>query len=84
MTILFTENTWEEYLFWQNNDEKMIIKINILIKEIIRDPNKGIGKPEKLKNNLSGWYSRRINLEHRIVYKFEKNSLIILQCKFHY
>ena len=84
MNILFTDYGWEDYVFWQENDPKMVAKINKLIKDIKRNPADGIGKPERLKNDLSGWYSRRINLEHRLVYKLEKNSTIIAQCRYHY
>jgi toxin YoeB len=84
MNILFTDYGWEDYLFWQENDPKMVTKINNLIKDIKRKPVDGIGKPERLKNDLSGWFSRRINLEHRLVYKLEKNAIIIAQCRYHY
>ena len=84
MNILFTDYGWEDYVFWQENDPKMVAKINKLIKDIKRNPADGIGKPERLKNDISGWYSRRINLEHRLVYKLEKNAIIIAQCRYHY
>jgi toxin YoeB len=84
MNILFTDYGWEDYIFWQENDPKMVTKINNLIKVIKRNPVDGIGKPERLKNDLSGWFSRRINLEHRLVYKLEKNAIIIAQCRYHY
>ena len=84
MNILFTDYGWEDYVFWQENDPKMVAKINKLIKDIKRNPADGIGKPERLKNDLSGWYSRRINLKHRLVYKLEKNAIIIAQCRYHY
>jgi toxin YoeB len=84
MNILFTDYGWEDYVFWQENDPKMVAKINKLIKDIKRNPADGIGKPERLKNDLSGWFSRRINLEHRLVYKLEKNAIIIAQCRYHY
>jgi toxin YoeB len=84
MNILFTDYGWEDYVFWQENDPKMVTKINNLINDIKRNPVDGIGKPERLKNDLSGWFSRRINLEHRLVYKLEKNAIIIAQCRYHY
>ena len=84
MNILFTDYGWEDYVFWQENDPKMVTKINNLIKDIKRNPVDGIGKPERLKNDLSGWFSRRINLEHRLIYKLEKNAIIIAQCRYHY
>jgi toxin YoeB len=84
MNVLFTPHAWEDYLYWQKNDRKMLGKINDMIRDINRDPNGGIGKPEQLKNALSGWFSRRINLEHRLVYKIDQGSIIIAQCRYHY
>ena len=75
---------WEDYLYWQQTDKSMLKKINAIIKEIERTPYEGMGKPEPLKHSLAGWWSRRINLEHRIVYKVENNSIVILQCRYHY
>jgi len=82
--ICFTENAWEDYLFWQQNEPQKVIRVQELLKAITREPFKGIGKPEPLKGNLSGWWSRRIDLEHRLVYKMENKNVIILQCRFHY
>jgi toxin YoeB len=84
MKIIFLDQGWEDYLYWQNTDKSTLKKINALIKEIERLPFEGSGKPEPLKYNLAGWWSRRINLEHRIVYKTEKESIVILQCRYHY
>lgn len=84
MTLAWIEEGWEDYLYWQQVDKKTVKKINELIKAIQRTPFEGIGKPEALKENLSGWWSRRINLEDRLVYKVENNTLIILQCRKHY
>jgi len=84
MKIVFMDEAWEDYLFWQQTDKSILKKINQLIKEISRTPFEGTGKPEPLKENLAGFWSRRINLEHRIVYKVENNSLFILQCRYHY
>lgn len=84
MQIVFTKTAWEDYLYWQNNDKKMLKRLNLLIKDIARNPSEGIGKPEPLKLSLSGYWSRRINDEHRIVYKAENNQLIIIQCRYHY
>ena len=84
MNILFTPHGWEDYVYWQSNDKKMLSRINELIRDIRCDPDGGIGKPERLKNDLTGWLSRRINLEHRLIYKIENNSIIILQCRYHY
>ena len=84
MKKIFLDPGWEDYLFWQTNDKKVLKKINSLIKEIERTPYEGTGKPEALKYDLTGWWSRRINFEHRIVYKVEEDSLFILQCRYHY
>lgn len=75
---------WEDYLFWQREDKKIKTKINQLIKEISRTPFEGTGKPEPLKGNLAGLWSRRINGEHRLVYLIEDDLLVILACKGHY
>ncbi len=84
MKIIFLSDGWEDYLYWQQHDKKMLKKVNELIKQCQRTPFDGIGKPEPLKENLSGWWSRRINFEHRLVYKVENKQLYILQCKKHY
>lgn len=84
MKIIFSEYAWEEYLYWQKTDKKMLNRINDLIKVIARTPFEGIGKPEPLKHTLAGYWSRRINDEHRLVYKVEGDSLLIAQCKLHY
>ncbi|MCZ2223300.1 MAG: Txe/YoeB family addiction module toxin [Chitinophagales bacterium] len=84
MIIVWIEEGWEDYLYWQQVDKKTLRKINELIKAIQRTPFEGIGKPEALKENLSGWWSRRINLEDRLVYKVEQNRIVILQCRKHY
>jgi toxin YoeB len=82
--ICFTPNAWEDYLYWQEQGSDKIKRINELLKAISREPYKGIGKPEPLKGNLSGWWSRRIDLEHRLVYKIEKKDIVVLQCRYHY
>ncbi|MFH1194448.1 MAG: Txe/YoeB family addiction module toxin [bacterium] len=82
--INFTKEAWEQYLSWQRNDKRIFIKINELIKECLRTPFEGSGKPEPLKRNLSGFWSRRIDDAHRFVYKYENGNLFILSCKFHY
>ncbi|OOQ58700.1 Txe/YoeB family addiction module toxin [Mucilaginibacter pedocola] len=84
MKIVFLDQGWEDYLYWQSTDKTTLRKINALVKEIDRTPFEGSGKPEPLKHNLAGWWSRRINLEHRIVYKIENDSIVILQCRYHY
>jgi toxin YoeB len=84
MKIVFLDQAWEDYLYWQNTDKSMLKKINSLIKEIERMPFEGNGKPEPLKHNLSGLWSRRITLEHRIIYRIENEAVIIHQCRYHY
>ena len=82
--ISFEDAAWEDYLFWQQNDKNALKKINTLIKEIVRSPFSGIGKPEPLKGDLSGFYSRRINGEHRLIYKIFDDLIVIAQCRHHY
>jgi len=84
MKLIFSEQAWEEYLYWQKTDKKLLNRINELIKAIMRESFTGIGKPEPLKHSLSGYWSRRINDEHRLVYKVEGDNLLIAQCKLHY
>ncbi len=84
MTLFFTEKAWEDYLYWQKNDKSVLRKLNSIIKEIKRAPFKGLGKPEPLKFDLSGYWSRRLTSEHRIVYKVTEENLMILQCRYHY
>ena len=84
MKIIFTKISWEDYTSWQNADKKMLRKINELIKDIQRTPFEGKGKPEPLKYDLAGFWSRRIDREHRLVYKFENNEVLIYSCRFHY
>jgi toxin YoeB len=84
MRIIFSKNAWEEYVSWQKEDKKMLKKINDLIKEIQRNPFEGIGKPEPLKFDLAGFWSRRIDREHRLVYQFRDNDLLIFSCRYHY
>ncbi len=75
---------WEDYLYWQQNDKAVLKKLNALIKESMRTPFEGTGKPEPLQENMNGFWSRRINLEHRLVYKVENEAIYILQCRYHY
>ena len=84
MGLTFTENAWEDYLYWQKTDKKMVQKINELIKSIQRTPFEGIGKPEPLKFDLGGYWSRRIDREHRLVYQVVENELLVIGCRYHY
>ncbi len=84
MRLLWYESAWEDYCYWQKQDKKTLKKINALIKDIRRETFSGLGKPEPLKLNLSGWWSRRIDDENRIVYKQSDGNIIIASCKGHY
>ena len=84
MELIFLSGAWEDYLYWQKVDRKQVKRINELIKQCLRTPFEGIGKPEALKGSLSGWWSRRIDHEHRLVYRAIENKLYILQCRYHY
>jgi len=84
MTIEWSAEAWEDYLYWQLNNKIMLKRINALIKDIVRDPCDGIGKPEPLKHNLSGFWSRRIDDEHRLIYSIQDGRLQIAQCRYHY
>lgn len=84
MRLIFAEAAWEDYLYWQRQDRKVVKRINQLINEIQRDPFEGIGKPEPLKHALAGFWSRRITDEHRVVYRIEGDALLIAQLRFHY
>lgn len=82
--IVWHFSAWEDYLYWQKNDKQVLKKINELIKEIDRHPFSGTGKPEPLKHALEGYWSRRITLEHRLVYKVMESIISIVQCRYHY
>lgn len=84
MRIVFSDHAWEDYLYWQQTDKKTLKRINDLIRDIQRSRNRGIGKPERLKHSLAGYWSRRIDNEHRLVYRIEKNDLLIAQLRYHY
>lgn len=84
MKLTFSTIAWEQYLYWQSTDNKILKRINTLIKDIQREPYDGIGKPEPLKHGLSGYWSRRINDEHRIVYKHQNDTILIAQLRYHY
>jgi toxin YoeB len=84
MDLLFTPEAWEDYLYWQSRDKKMLQKINRLLKEIARTPFEGSGKPEPLRYELQGCWSRRIDLEHRLVYEVYEDRIHVLACRYHY
>ena len=84
MKRIFSENAWEDYLYWQKTDKKILNRINKLIKEIKREPFEGVGKPEPLKHSLAGYWSRRISEEHRIVYRVTEDAVLIAQLRYHY
>jgi toxin YoeB len=84
MRLIFSKNSWEDYLSWQSEDNKVLKKINELIKDTERSPNEGLGKPEPLKYDLAGLWSRRIDREHRLVYQVSGNDILIYSCRFHY
>lgn len=84
MKLVFAERAWEDYLYWQGTDRKILARINHLIREIQKDPFSGIGKPEPLRHALKGYWSRRITDEHRIVYKVEEDAVLLAQIRFHY
>ena len=84
MKLIFSEQAWEDYLHWQKTDRKLLARINNLIQEIRREPFSGIGKPEPLRHALAGYWSRRINDEHRLVYKIQDDSVLLAQLRFHY
>jgi toxin YoeB len=82
--LVFADEAWEDYLYWQRQDRRMVDRINRLIRETQSEPLKGVGKPEPLKHALSGFWSRRITDEHRMVYRIEEDVLLIAQLRFHY
>lgn len=84
MKLVFSEEAWEDYLYWQKTEKKLLERIHVLIKDISRSPFEGIGKPEPLKHALAGYWSRRIDDEHRIVYKVADGSMLIAQLRYHY
>jgi len=84
MKLIFSEEAWEDYVYWQKVDKNIVKRINELIKDTTRNPFEGIGKPEPLKFALSGYWSRRINSEHRMVYTVDKSSLLIAALRYHY
>ena len=84
MNVLFTEAAWKDFEWFLDNDKKLAQRIRKLLKDIIRNPEEGIGKPEKLRFHLAGYSSRRINQEHRLIYRIEGDKIIVLSCRYHY
>ena len=84
MKYIFVDESWEDYFYWQQTDIKMMRRINELLKDISRTPYSGLGKPEPLKFKYKGFWSRRINEEHRLIYQFRDDSILIVKCRFHY
>jgi len=84
MILSWADHAWKDYLYWQQTDKKILKRINLLIENIKRQPFEGIGNPEPLKHNWSGYCSRRINKEHRLIYKVTDDAIIIVQCRYHY
>jgi len=84
LKLIFSEKAWEDYLYWQKNDKKIVKRIHALIKDVTRSPYEGIGKPEELRHALKGYYSRRIDIEHRFVYRVKNDSILIAQLRYHY
>jgi toxin YoeB len=84
MKYVFVDESWEDYTYWHNTDKKKLKRINELLKDIARNPFDGIGKPEPLKHKYAGFWSRRIDEEHRLIYRYENEEIHILKCRFHY
>ena len=84
MKIVFVDESWEDYLYWQKTDKSKLKKINELIKDISRNPFDGLGKPEALKHKYAGFWSRRIDHEHRLIYRVVEDEIRIAKCRFHY
>ena len=84
MKYIFADESWEDYLYWQNTNKKNLKRINDLLKDISRNPFTGIGKPEPLKHKYQGFWSRRIDSEHRLIYAVKENEILIAKCRFHY
>ena len=84
MRLIFADPAWDDYLYWQRHDRKMVERINKLIREVRREPFEGVGKPETLKHALAGYWSRRITDEHRMVYRLEGDELLLAQLRHHY
>ena len=82
--LVWTNSAWADYVYWQSQDKKTLRRINSLINDAMRDPHEGIGKPEALRENLSGFWSRRIDDANRLIYAVEKDQLVIIACRYHY
>ena len=84
MILAWADDAWNDYLYWQAQDKKTLKRINLLIKDVMRHPFEGLGEPEPLKHNWQGFWSRRIDLEHRLVYQVRDDTLFVAQCRYHY
>ena len=84
MILAWADYAWEDYLYWQTQDKKTLKRINLLIKDIMRHPFEGLGEPEPLRHNWQGFWSRRMDLEHRLVYQVRGDTLFVAQCRYHY
>ena len=84
MKYIFSDESWEGYLYWQKTDKKKLKRINELLKSIARSPHEGIGKPEPLKHKYVGFWSRRIDAEHRLIYQVKGDEILVAKCRFHY
>jgi toxin YoeB len=84
MKYVFVEESWDDYLYWQKTDKKKLLRINELLKDIARQPYGGIGKPEPLKHQLAGFWSRRIDEEHRLIYTVRGDEILVAKCRYHY
>lgn len=84
MSIVFHDDAWDDYLYWHGQDRQTLKRLNKLIVECVRSPFSGTGKPEPLRGEFSGWWSRRIDEEHRLVYRMDEGNLVIAQCRYHY
>ena len=84
MILSWAEQAWEDYLYWQRTDKKTLKRVNALLKDIKRQPCEGLGDPEPLKHNWTGYWSRRIDRQHRLVYKVANEAIVVVQCRYHY
>ena len=84
MRLIWDKNAWEDYVYWQGQDRRILKRINLLLKDIERNGNEGIGKPEALKHGVQGFWSRRITDEHRLIYRLDDEAVLIAQCRYHY